>query len=61
VPETKYGGETIDPYAYIPDVISDDTLQGEHISEYKNVKLQNKRIKISYQMKANSNRWSLKK
>ncbi|MDH2102361.1 monovalent cation/H+ antiporter subunit D [Acinetobacter ursingii] len=36
VPETKYGGETIDPYAhYIPDVISDDTLEGEHISEYK--------------------------
>lgn len=36
VPETKYNGEMIDPNAhYIPYIISPDTLQGEHISEYK--------------------------
>ena len=41
VPETKYGGETEDPYAhYIPDVISDQTLEGEHISEYKKRQIQ---------------------
>lgn len=37
LPETKYGGESVDPNAhYIPYVISPKTLQGEHISEYKN-------------------------
>lgn len=37
LPETKYGGEAVDPNAhYIPYVISPETLQGEHISEYKN-------------------------
>lgn len=36
VPETKYNGEMVDPNAhYIPYIISPDTLQGEHISEYK--------------------------
>ncbi|MCU4537480.1 monovalent cation/H+ antiporter subunit D [Acinetobacter bereziniae] len=36
VPETKYNGEMVDPNAhYIPYIISSDTLQGEHISEYK--------------------------
>ena len=37
LPETKYGGESVDPNAhYIPHVISPETLKGEHISEYKN-------------------------
>ncbi|MGE8560111.1 MAG: monovalent cation/H+ antiporter subunit D [Acinetobacter sp.] len=36
LPETKYGGETVDPNAHlIPYIISEDTLKGEHISEYK--------------------------
>ena len=36
LPETKYGGETVDPNAHlIPYVISKDTLDGEHISEFK--------------------------
>lgn len=36
LPETKYGGETVDPNAHlIPYVISENTLEGEHISEYK--------------------------
>lgn len=36
LPETKYGGEVEDHNAYlIPDIISKDTFNGEHISEYK--------------------------
>lgn len=36
LPETKYGGEVADRYAhYIPYIISEKTLEGEHISEYK--------------------------
>ena len=36
LPETKYGGEVEDHNAVlIPDIISKPTLQGEHISEYK--------------------------
>lgn len=36
LPETKYGGETVDPNAHlIPYIISEGTLEGEHISEYK--------------------------
>jgi len=36
LPETKYGGETVDPNAHlIPYIISKKTLEGEHISEYK--------------------------
>ena len=36
LPQTKYAGESIDPNAHlIPYVISKDTLQGEHISEFK--------------------------
>ena len=36
LPETKYGGETVDPNAHlIPYLISERTLEGEHISEYK--------------------------
>ena len=36
LPETKYGGENRDPNArLIPYVISQSTLEGEHISEYK--------------------------
>ena len=36
VPETKYDGESVDPNAHlIPYMISPKTLEGEHISEYK--------------------------
>lgn len=36
LPETKYGGETADPNAHlIPYVISEATLEGEHISKFK--------------------------
>ncbi len=36
LPETKYGGETADPNAHlIPQLIAPETLDGEHISEYK--------------------------
>lgn len=36
LPETKYGGETVDPNAaLIPYIISKNTLHGEHISPYK--------------------------
>lgn len=36
LPETKYGGETVDPNAHlIPYLITKKTLDGEHISEYK--------------------------
>lgn len=41
LPETKYGGEVEDHNAYlIPDIISKDTLNGEHISEYKQRQIQ---------------------
>ena len=41
IPETKYGGETIDKNAqYIPYVIDEDTFQGEHISQYKQQQIQ---------------------
>lgn len=41
LPETKYGGEAVDPNAhYIPYAISQATLQGEHISEYKQRQIQ---------------------
>ena len=36
LPETKYGGETVDPNAaLIPYIISNNTLHGKHISPYK--------------------------
>ncbi|WPC34617.1 monovalent cation/H+ antiporter subunit D [Acinetobacter sp. YWS30-1] len=36
LPETQYGGETPDPNAHlIPYVISENTLNGDHISEFK--------------------------
>ena len=36
LPETKYGGESVDPNAHlIPYLIPKETLEGEHISEYK--------------------------
>ncbi|MGE8538228.1 MAG: proton-conducting transporter membrane subunit, partial [Acinetobacter sp.] len=36
LPETKYGGETVDPNAHlIPYVISEATLEGDNISEFK--------------------------
>ena len=44
VPETKYGGEKTDPNArYIPQIISENSLNGGHISSDKQqqIKLQN--------------------
>ena len=36
LPETKYGGEVVDPNAHlIPYMISESTLEGENISEFK--------------------------
>ncbi|ADY83836.1 putative monovalent cation/H+ antiporter subunit D [Acinetobacter pittii PHEA-2] len=41
LPETKYGGEVEDHNAYlVPDIISNDTFNGEHISEYKQRQIQ---------------------
>ena len=41
LPETKYGGEVADPNAhYIPYIISENSLNGEHISEYKQRQIQ---------------------
>ncbi|MCK0914609.1 monovalent cation/H+ antiporter subunit D [Acinetobacter pittii] len=41
LPETKYGGEVEDHNAYlVPDIISKDTFNGEHISEYKQQQIQ---------------------
>lgn len=41
LPETKYGGETVDPNAYLlPYILSKDTLEGKHISEYKKRQIQ---------------------
>lgn len=48
LPETKYGGESVDPNAhYIPHVISEKTLQGEHISEYKNRQIEQQEQQFS--------------
>ena len=41
LPETKYGGETVDPNAHlIPFLIAEKTLEGEHISEFKQRQIQ---------------------
>ena len=41
LPETKYSGENEDPNAhYMPYIISENTLNGEHISEYKRRQIQ---------------------
>ena len=41
LPETKYGGERVDPNAHlIPYLISEETMEGEHISEYKKRQMQ---------------------
>ena len=41
LPETKYSGERVDPNAHlIPYLISEKTLEGEHISEYKKRQMQ---------------------
>ena len=41
LPETKYAGVRVDPNAHlIPYLISDETLEGEHISEYKKRQMQ---------------------
>ena len=48
LPETKYGGESVDPNAhYIPHVISEKTLDGEHISEYKNRQIEQQEQELS--------------
>ncbi|TCB61343.1 monovalent cation/H+ antiporter subunit D [Acinetobacter terrae] len=45
LPETKYGGETVDPNAHlIPYIISEDTLEGEHISEYKQRQIEEQQV-----------------
>lgn len=49
LPETKYGGESVDPNAhYIPHVISPKTLEGEHISEYKNRQIEQQEQSIQH-------------
>lgn len=62
LPETKYGGERVDPNAHlIPYLISEETLEGEHISEYKNAKCNsNNRLKWIPMLKAYNRWWSLK-
>ncbi|OTG89733.1 monovalent cation/H+ antiporter subunit D [Acinetobacter sp. ANC 3813] len=41
LPETKYGGETADQNAHlIPQLIAPETLNGEHISDYKKRQIQ---------------------
>lgn len=48
LPETKYGGETVDPNAHlIPYIISKDTLEGEHISEYKQRQIRQQQQQLS--------------
>ena len=45
LPETKYGGETIDPNAHlIPYLIPENTLKGGHISEYKQQQIQQRSL-----------------
>ena len=45
LPETKYGGETLDPNAHlIPYLIPEDTLKGGHISEYKQQQIQQRTL-----------------
>lgn len=47
LPETKYGGESADPNAHlIPYIISDKTLQGEHISEYKQRQIEQQQLEL---------------
>ncbi|OTG84921.1 monovalent cation/H+ antiporter subunit D [Acinetobacter sp. ANC 4648] len=51
LPETKYSGEDEDPNAhYIPYIISEKTLKGEHLSEYKQRQI---RQQENYQNHAN--------
>ena len=45
LPETKYGGEQVDPNAQlIPYLIAPATLEGEHISEFKKQQIQEQKI-----------------
>lgn len=49
LPETKYGGETADPNAHlIPYVISENTLKGGHISEYKQRQILNQNAELAH-------------
>lgn len=48
VPETKYNGETADPYAQlIPQIVTDKVLQGPHISPYKKQQIEQQDQHIS--------------
>ena len=48
LPETKYGGELPDANAhFIPYIISPNTLEGEHISEYKHRQIQHQQQELS--------------
>jgi len=53
IPETKYGGEVEDANAHlIPHVIHPNTLQGEHISDYKQRQIQHQDQQIGVQDEA---------
>lgn len=48
LPETKYGGELPDANAhFIPHIISPNTLEGEHISEYKHRQIQHQEQELN--------------
>lgn len=48
LPETKYGGEAVDPNAnLIPYVISEKTLEGGHISDYKKRQIEQQQLQES--------------
>lgn len=45
LPQTKYGGETIDPNAHlIPYLIPENTLKGGHISEFKQQQIEQQKL-----------------
>lgn len=49
LPETKYGGENVDPNAHLlPYLIPEHTLEGEHISEYKKQQMQQQQQELKY-------------
>ncbi|NHB56746.1 monovalent cation/H+ antiporter subunit D [Acinetobacter shaoyimingii] len=51
IPETKYGGENNDANAhFIPYMISPKTLEGEHISPYKQQQIQDQKNTIDHQI-----------
>ena len=49
IPETKYGGESADPNAHlIPYSISPNTLNGEHISDFKKRQIEEQKLTIDH-------------